>query len=76
MEDIEDVKQWIAEHDGKITAFWNQQHDWNKVVDVSFRDIYGRINSLEKKIMWFAGAGAAIGAIVGALLPKLISVIG
>lgn len=76
LEDLEDVKQWIAAHDGKITAYWEQQHSWNKTADHNFRDIYSRLTSIEKKIMWVAGMGATLGAFLGVLLPKLLAAIG
>ena len=33
IDDLDDVKAWIAHHDGRIGALWDAQHEWNRKVE-------------------------------------------
>jgi len=72
-QDLDEVKLWIAEHDGRINAYWETQHTWNERVDSRHQDLYSRISALEKKVMWVAGAAAVLGSLLGTLIPKIIA---
>lgn len=58
---LEDVKLWAVEHDARIDAWWREQFRKNDGVEC-------RMSSVERKVMWLAGAAAAIGAFLGVIL--------
>lgn len=70
---IEDIKIWIADHDGRIDAYWDEQHRWNSKMEDVIESIGLRLTSVEKKIMWFAGASAAVGSVVGAFVANTLA---
>ena len=72
IETLEDVKIWIADHNGRIDAFWAHQHAWNEGVKKQLVSGERRLTALEKKVMYFSGAAAALGSVVGALLAKAL----
>ncbi len=73
IETLNDMKVWIADHDGRIDAYWEAQHIWNKKIEIEFKDFGLRISSCEKKIMYFAGAAAALGSVVGAFVANTLT---
>lgn len=70
LEDIGDVKTWIAEHDGRINAYWEQQRALNERFEGRLDMFAARLLALEKKVMWFAGVAAAAGGIFGSAISK------
>lgn len=72
IESIEDIKIWIADHDGRIDAWWVQQHSWNKSMEGNTRSCETRLTALEKKVMYFSGASAAFGSVIGALIANAL----
>ena len=66
--DIESIRMWIAEHDGRIEAWWVQQREWNNRMEERMETLTHRVSSVEKRMMWIAGAFAAIGSLAGQLL--------
>jgi hypothetical protein len=78
IEDLDDVKSWIAEHDGRINAWWEAQREWNTQNDAShvrigsrLDDLRQRIESLERRVVYAAGFATAIGVTIGTLIGKL-----
>lgn len=78
VETLEDVKQWIAAHDGKIDAYWEAQHKWNddkerelKVDRKEMREALSsfarRLVGVEKKLIWMVAACASAAFGGGAL---------
>lgn len=71
IKDVEDVKLWIAEHDGRINAYWDQQRQFNAEVQDDMRNVFSRLNAVERRAAWMAGVGAGAGALLGTLLAFL-----
>jgi len=82
LDTIDDIKMWIADHDGRIDAYWEAQFKLNDKTEgkfVTFGDntegkfaAYGlRLAAVERRVMWFAGVAAGIGSVVGGLLTKV-----
>ncbi len=67
LETLDDVKMWIAEHDGRITAWWDQQHKWNGNMDLKCEAMNKRLTAVEKRVIFFSGFAAAVGALIGNL---------
>lgn len=63
--------RWEAEHDGRINAWWEAQHDWNGKIEKWQHTIGARMSAIERKIMWVSGFAAAIGAVAGNVLSNL-----
>ena len=77
LESLDDVKGWIWEHDGRIDAWWDGQRRWNERHERNERDLLIRLIHLERRIAWYAGAAAGLGAVVGAIVAAALdSVIG
>ncbi len=72
IETLEDVKIWIADHDGRIDQLWSDQHRWNEKAEHKIGQLDNRVNSLERRVMWFSGAAAAIGAFAGVFLQNIL----
>ena len=68
---LDDVKVWIADHDGYITAWWQQQREWNDRVDRKISSVNTRLTSVEKRIIYVAGAASAFGSGLGYLILRL-----
>ena len=47
---LEEVKLWIAEHDGRIDAWWEAQHEWNARMEKWSADVSKEIANLWKKV--------------------------
>ena len=72
VETIDDVKAWIAEHDGRIDAWWYSQHKLNEKMEDRMDCYSRRLHIVEKRMMFWAGAAGAIGAFLGGLIPRLM----
>lgn len=79
IESLDDVRAWIAEHDGRINAWWESQHQWNareesrrlaREGELSDRidRISDRVHSLERRVVYVAGVMSALGALGGNLI--------
>ena len=68
VETLADVKTWIADHDGRIDAYWDAQHALNSDNEERFKALDTRLTSMEKRVIGFSGAAAGIGALVGTLI--------
>ncbi len=64
---VEDARIWAVDHDARVWALWERQLDLNKDNDAAHTQILDRLDRLERRIIWAAGAASSIGAIVGAL---------
>ena len=62
LEDLDDVKMWIADHDGRNDAYWTAQHVWNSTKDKEISALGNRVSAIEKRVMWVAGIFSALGA--------------
>ena len=67
--DMDDIKSWIAEHDGRIGAWWEAQRRWNDENDRVHREIVEmmhegreRIRALERRVLYATGFASAAGA--------------
>ncbi len=76
-------KLWQVEHDTKIEALWDRQHEWNDEMREETRDLRSRINktdaviqSFRFKITWLCGLAAGVGAWAGSSIPQLLSKLG
>ena len=65
LDSLDDVKLWIARHDGRIDAWWEAQHQWNKDKTKLINDLNIRIGQLERRIIWVAGLMSGIGTMIG-----------
>ena len=65
---LEDVKMWIAEHDGRIDAWWDAQHRLNSDNAGKFTNLERRITAVEKKVFLISGAASGAGALIGTLV--------
>ena len=73
IESLEDVKHWIYDHDGRIDAWWEAQHEWNakkEILDASFEK---RLSAVERRMAAVSAAAAAIGAVAGTMLSKWLA---
>ena len=64
IDSLEDAASWIHSHDGRIDAWWQQQHALNKDHSLRFQALEKRIASVENRVIWAAGLGAGLGALV------------
>ena len=68
--DLDDVKAWIAEHDGRIDAYWSQQFRLNIKCEEKHALLDRRVGSLEKRVWLMAFAGAGLGAGAAQIAPQ------
>ena len=61
----EEWKQWAAEHDGRINAWWEAQHDWNAKVEARITVLEKRVTAIEIRIAMIAGVAAILGSLLG-----------
>ena len=73
LKDLDDVKLWIAEHDGRIEERWEQQWRENRHTKDTLDRHDAALQSLEKRIAWFAGMAAALGSIGGTMISWILS---
>ena len=66
------IQIWIAEHDARINAYWEQQHKDNDIMFRKLKCIDTRVTTIEKKIMLVCGVFAGLGALLGNALPFII----
>ncbi len=64
-ERVAKLERWAAEHDGRINAWWEAQHQWNAKAEARMDTFSLRLLAIEKRMMWVAGFAAAVGAFVG-----------
>lgn len=63
--DIEGVKLWMADHDGRIDAWWKQQFKHNS-------ELKAKVSALEKRIYWISGVMAGLGGAAGSGISALV----
>lgn len=80
---VQALKLWEVEHDARINAKWERQEEENDEVVDKMAVIHDRISatnkrvsSIEKKIIWFCGIAAGVGAVIGTSLPQLLQKLG
>jgi len=64
IQSVEDAATWIHDHDGRIDAWWQQQHALNQDNAMRFQAMEKRIASVESRVIWAAGLAAGFGATV------------
>jgi len=64
-QEVTRLKLWVAEHDGRIEAWWANQHAWNEKIEERLCDLALRLSAVEKRMMWWAGAAAGAGGWMG-----------
>ncbi len=69
---IEDVKTWIADHDGRIDAYWDAQHALNERTTDTLEALTHRLGALEKKVVMFAGIAAGAGGLLGTFIRSFL----
>ena len=73
LDDIEDIKQWIAGHDARCEESWCHQRSWNEKMDDRVDGVGQRVSAIERKVMFWAGAAAAGGGLVGTIVAKVFA---
>ena len=67
--DVQGVLLWIAEHDGRIDAWWEEQKRWNRDFEKEVRTTqHGfelRLSAVEKRMIYVAGIASGVGSILG-----------
>lgn len=58
LRDLEEVIAWAHRHDAQVAAWWAMQFRENDKVST-------RLDSLEGKVMRWAGAGSLVGILIG-----------
>jgi hypothetical protein len=71
LDDTEDIKQWIAGHDARCEELWAHQRGWNEKTEKMIGDCTSRLSSIERKVMFWAGAAAAGGGLLGTIVAKV-----
>jgi len=59
------MQLWVAEHDGRIEAWWEAQREWNAKMETQVIGLTQRLTAVEKRMMWWAGAAAGAGGWIG-----------
>ncbi len=76
MPDLEEritaCEHWAAAHDGRINAYWEGQFKWNKEMKIEMRAMGSRVTALERRVVYFAGAAAALGAFLSGGVPTVL----
>ena len=70
IENIDDLKTWVAAHDGRIDAWWDTQHKWNVKVERELLEMDKRLTTLEKRIILVAAVMSGIGTTIGQLIVR------
>ena len=71
--DLDDVKQWIAEHRGRIDTYWQHQHRFNDSMEARIHEVTSRLTAIEKKLIFVSGMAAALGGTIGTLISRLMT---
>ncbi len=69
--DLEGMKLWAAEHDGRIDEKWAKQEAQNERCLREFDVMIRRMTAIEKKVMWISGVFAGVGSLLGTLLTRI-----
>ena len=64
VDSMDDIKTWIADHDGRIDAWWEAQHALND-------ELEERITKNEKRLIWLMASAAAGGGVAGQIIATL-----
>lgn len=64
---LEEARLWAVEHDAKGGALWSQQGEINAKMDKWRREMYGRIDHLERRLVFASGVASAVGAVAGVI---------
>ncbi len=67
------IWQWIAEHDGRINAYWEAQHKLNEQTEAKLNAYGTRLMALEKKVLLFAALGAIAGSILSQVIARMVA---
>jgi hypothetical protein len=67
LDSLDDVKHSVIGHHAADKIRWENQKAWNQVFELKVDHLDQRLTSMEKRVMWFSGAAAAIGALLGTL---------
>ena len=67
-EAMDRARLWMAEHDGRINAYWDEQHRHNKNVDDEMRKLATSLNALERRVVTICGIAAGAGSVIGTIL--------
>ena len=67
----EKIAIWCAAHEARCTAYWNEQQRHNDRLETRMQDQDRRLTAVEKRVIWFTGAAAGIGSIIGAIIANL-----
>ena len=77
LETLDDVKQWIAEHDGRIDAYWEAQHCYKKRIEAEARVHYvqveNRLSAVERRVIYLSGLAAGVGALIGTFVSGVLT---
>lgn len=72
MDNLEDVKMWIAAHDGRISAYWEAQFKLNQDIKDDISNLRTRVSSLERKVIYICAIASASGAGIGNVVLNLL----
>ena len=74
LQTLEDVIRWAIEHGTREEVLWENQGDWNERTTTKLASVDRRLTALEKRVIWFTGAAAGVGAMIGTLLQGALSI--
>jgi hypothetical protein len=77
IETLDDVRQWIADNDGRMDAYWEAQRSFNKRIEgeVKARDalIELRLTAVERRVIYLSGLAAGVGGLIGTLVSGVLT---
>lgn len=73
VEKIEDVRVWIADHDGRASVETEANHNWKLQMHNRVDSISKRLRSVETRMIFFAGAAASVGSFSGYFIAYFLS---
>ena len=73
--EVEELRVWRAGHEGRNTAYWEEQHRWNKILGDRVDDAKERITNLEKRVIMLAALSAGAGGTLGGFAPGLLKML-
>ena len=68
---LDEVVLWIAEHDGRIEAWWEAQRSLNERNEEWKHRTTQWMAAMEKRMMFFAGAASFVAAALGSYIGSL-----